>query len=472
MSDKPGHTDRPLAWVAAAEDPPPAPASVDVALDALHDALQRGQVDAVIDAGLGAARAGVSPERLAAVVVGCALDRDPVDGWQICLPLVDALRAGQTQEGLRRWWPVLQVATVVAEWASPAAAPVPASTGTAGEASPAEVLRLLTERCVDAGQLAAPVLAAMELAEICGSSLDGRVVGAMQRAVSSATAADHPDVAAHRTWLATVDPHLQGAWQAADEARAASFHDEKFRRHLVDGQGDASWRAMMKALAYGIPGDVLARSLCLAAAERVLRFDAGQDDALTIAEGWPTMAALLGHVSAVRRLRRLIGDASWLRLLLHATWRVQAAAPLDAPPSQRYALPDPEALRKTWDHGPEVARVASRTVSRDTDGAIASMRGYLLMVLPENPLTDQLREVSFLDLGATPDAQLAVAAALSAAIDDFHALGNHPHRERSLAAALRITTCWRGRRVAHGLALAAIDRLELGNRPVAKTALA
>ena len=72
MSDKPGHTDRPLAWVAAAEDPPPAPASVDVALDALHDALQRGQVDAVIDAGLGAARAGVSPERLAAVVVGCA----------------------------------------------------------------------------------------------------------------------------------------------------------------------------------------------------------------------------------------------------------------------------------------------------------------------------------------------------------------------------------------------------------------
>jgi hypothetical protein len=249
-----------------------------------------------------------------------------------------------------------------------------------------------------------------------------------------------PDLTAHLARAAPLNEALAAVHAAEQPERAAAFNEPRFRRHLLDGRADAALKAVHKALAYGIPRDLVARSLALAAAERVLRFDAAIARRADRREGWPDVGWLLSQASAIRQLRLRLDTPGWLYLLAHGVYLVHGAADLDAPERSRFVLPEPEALAQTWDHGPEIGRITGRIQAGDGEGAIAALRGYLLLALPEQPLCAQLAELLFEDLAGRPDEQANLIVTGCAAIEEFNALAGHPHRELLLCAAIRRVT--------------------------------
>lgn len=262
---------------------------------------------------------------------------------------------------------------------------------------------------------------------------------------------------AHPQRLAWLSPHFAAFAAAEHPDKGAAFAEPKFRPHVLDGKADAAFRASRKALEFGVPREVLAQSLVLAAADRLLRFDARWQRDAAVVEDRADAAQLLILASATRRLGATLAADAWFPLYFFAIGLVHASAPLDAPERDRLALPEPAQLHQTWDHGPEIAKIAAALLAGDGDRAIAVLRAYFLLALPEQPLCAQLLEAALSDI-----APLAVDAArglalMTAAVDEFQALAAHPHRETPLCAALRtLSAPPPGRRTA-AIGTAALD---------------
>jgi hypothetical protein len=202
-------------------------------------------------------------------------------------------------------------------------------------------------------------------------------------------------------------------------------------------------RAAVKALEFGVPRELLAGSLTLAAAERLLRFDPRLDADESVVEGWPDALHLLVLTSAVRQLAVVVAADDWIALYLYAVAQVHAGAALDAAQRDRFLLPDPEAVQQTWDHGPEIAKIVVHVHAGRAERAVAMLRAYFLMVLPDQPLCRQLLEAAMADGQGPAWAQALAIAAMSSAIAEFQALGGHPHRELPLCAAVWALATWR-----------------------------
>lgn len=273
---------------------------------------------------------------------------------------------------------------------------------------------------------------------------------------------------AHAERMAPLQPKLADMAAAADPDKARFFQEAKFRPHLLDGKGDTPWRACVKALEFGVPRELLAGSLSLAAAERVLRFDPRHDADDSVLEGWPDTLQLLALAATVRQLAALVPEPEWTALFLYAVAAIHAAAALDAPEKQRFVLPEPEALHQTWDHGPEIAKIVAHLHAGRADRAIAIVRAYFLMVLPDQPLCRQLLEGSMADLQGPAWAQALAIAGMSAAVAAFQALGAHPQRELPLCAATRVLASWRQSRTSWRLALGALEGRATGRQPRAQ----
>ena len=318
---------------------------------------------------------------------------------------------------------------------------------------------MLCERAEELAPLSAPIAALAELQQLCAPAA---VQPLINRAMSEASQTRKKASAAsgaedHSARLGLLDDQWQRLFDAADPTKASKFQEPKFRKHLVDGAAENGFRAMAKALAFGVPRDLLAGSVGLAASERALRFDASLQDDNRYAEGWADAVHGFEQAAATVRILRQNEAPSWARLLLTTAWLANSAKVLDAPTSERFKLPEPEAIAQTWDHGPEIAKLQARLLRHDGDAAIAVLRGYLMMVLPVQPLCQHLLAVGFEDLGATSQAQLLASAALSAGVEIFSALGDHPHRELALCAAIRLATAPLCPRQPHRAGLAAID---------------
>ena len=242
---------------------------------------------------------------------------------------------------------------------------------------------------------------------------------------------------AHGARVAVVAGRFAAMAAAENPEKGKAFAEPKFRPHVLDGKGDTAFRASVKALEFGVPHDVLTQSLSLAASERLLRFDARWELDTTVAETRADAAQLLLLTSAVRRLRADLTAEAWLPLYLFAVGLVHASAPLDAPERDRAPLPEPAHLHQTWDHGPEIAKIVSALHKQDGERAIAVLRAYFLLALPEQPLCAQLVEAALLDLAPLAADAARALALMTAGVDEFHALASHPHRELPLCAALR-----------------------------------
>lgn len=262
--------------------------------------------------------------------------------------------------------------------------------------------------------------------------------------------------------LAALRPSLLAAGALRDEAKARAFVEPKFRVHLVDGKPEQALKACLRAAEVGIPHELLAQSLSLAAAERVLRCDPRWSRDTTVAESAVDAAHLLILASAVRQLRGLASPAAWLELLLFSANLVAESATLDRPLRDRTELPEPAQIHQTWDHGPEIAKIVGHLQAGRGPQAVAVLRAYFLLVLPEQPLCTQLREASLADRhGQSVEAARAIAL-MAAAVDEFSALSAHPHRELLLAAALGFLAEPQPPRSTLAVAEAALQRLQVG----------
>ncbi len=242
---------------------------------------------------------------------------------------------------------------------------------------------------------------------------------------------------AHPARMAALAPRMAAMADAEDPEKAKIFAETKFRPHVLDGKGDAPFRAAAKALEVGIPRLLLAGSLALAAADRLLRYDPKHDLDDSVLEDRTDVEQLLVLVSAVRQMHGRIPTQDWIALYFFALGLVNASGALDAAQNDRRALPDPAALHQTWDHGPEIAKILTNLHAQRGEQAIAVLRAYLLMVLPEQPLSQQLHEAVLVNCAESPAQQAAAIRLMTAAIDEFHALSANPHRELPLCAALR-----------------------------------
>jgi len=274
-----------------------------------------------------------------------------------------------------------------------------------------------------------------------------------------------PHLREHAARMGALDGRLAELYAAADPARAATFDEAKFRAHLVDGAPEEAFKAMLLGAKAGVPRALLARSLVLAASERVLRFDPAHDANPHVQEGWLDVTRALRFVSAVRALRTLLPEPSWLRLLFDGARLVSSLKVLDLPPAARLALPEPEPIRRTWDHGPEVTRITQRLLARDFKGALALVRGYFMMMLPEQPLARGLVGAAMMDVRGSALHQMEALATLSAAVDEFEAMGTSPLRELPLASAFRFLTASVRERDVYQRTLEAIDLETAGRRP-------
>lgn len=330
----------------------------------------------------------------------------------------------------------------------------------AAGASPATVqawlLHLAAAHPGDAGVGAIAAVKLADLAAIAGESAIAPLWPRLARALAQRPEA-LPSSLGHLARSAAWRSRLDAV--AEDPEKARFFSEPKFRVHLVDGAGDAALRATWKALEFGLPHALLAGSLTLAAAERVLRFDPRHEADPTVAEGGADAAHLLLLAATVRQLLGRVPVPIWADLLLFAVGLVHASAAMDAPARDRPGLPEPEPVHQTWDHGPEIARIVAHLQAGNSVRSIAVLRAYFLLVLPDQPLCRQLLEAAMADRFGSALDQAQAIAAMAAAVDGFHALQASPHRELVLCAALHALAAARTPRNTWQLAQSVLDGL-------------
>ena len=262
----------------------------------------------------------------------------------------------------------------------------------------------------------------------------------------------------HEALIAPILGAVERIHAAQDDEKAGAFQEARFRPHLLGAKPASLVRAVAKALAFGVPRARVATSLCLAGAERVLRFDPSHARSVRRRESWLDMGWLLQITEAVRTLGVLHDRPGWIGLLLHTTLLVRGAQSLDAATPRD--VPEPETLARTWDHGPEIARVTGAMLNGDGVRAMAVLRGYLLMVLPEQPLSAGIAAAALEDRAASAVEQGALVATVVAALASFGAAAALPHRDLLPCAALQIFTSTHPQRPAFALAHAEVDQAE------------
>lgn len=383
--------------------------------------------------------------------------------WQpAVIALADAVRACAQIPPARQGPAIAQVAAIAGatlRWPATHITDAGAATAEAPELADHEALiDALYAHNGACGHLAALVNAVVEIADLCGAqAARGLIIRAHGALQDACDAPPGSTTVGHDERIALLDGRWQQLFEAADPSKAEAFNEPKFRRYLLDGTADSAFRAMAKAIAFGVPRPLLCASVGLAAAERLLRADTSADRAANKPAGWIAALQDMQLAAAAARLLRRRDTPHWLALLLFVTARISVNGAEDAPPTRRFVLPDPEPTPHTWDHGPEIAKICARLLAKDAPAAIAGLRGYMLLVLPVQPLCAQLVETSFEDLGLTAAGHAEAIATMTAGTELFAGLGEHPHRELVLSATLRGCCARLGDRTAHAFARAVLS---------------
>ncbi|GAB4557230.1 MAG: hypothetical protein Tsb0020_01180 [Haliangiales bacterium] len=133
-------------------------------------------------------------------------------------------------------------------------------------------------------------------------------------------------------------------WQVQPQTSAAPDVDAVLAA-VLDGSLEDALASVAAELDRGVAPDRVALVLGLAAAERLLRFNASLEHRDDISEGWLSVTHLLTHADAVREslLRRPSADT--LRGLFHSARFIQHSHPCDLPAAERVSRPasDPAA---------------------------------------------------------------------------------------------------------------------------------
>lgn len=324
-----------------------------------------------------------------------------------------------------------------------------------------ELLRLACRFPGDAGVAAIAAAALAQLAPSLGAGALGQLLPLFAAALAHRPR-QLPWNDGHSQRMTALGPRLDAMAERRDPSKGKAFAEAKFRVHLLDAGADGAMRALLKAAEVGVPHELLGGSLVMAAADRVLRADLAAPLDPDSLEGAAELAGALLLASAARQLRSHVPARDWLELAFYCASWTAALAPLDQPEPARRPLPEPAALHQTWDHGPEIAKVIGALQQGAPEPAIALLRAYALLALPEQPLAAQMRQVAVALPTDSGLPRARAAAILHAGIDEFLALADLPQRERILAAAVRAALTLAAPADPLQLAEAAVRRVHLG----------
>lgn len=412
-------------------------------------------------------------------VVACLRLLPDHAGPRAALPLARALDiAAAATQGLTRRQRSAATTTLDADGlkaalnhvADPAKAEAAIAAAAAGEVETPRLAAAVTDLLYQApdrrAHLAPLVVAALEVARVAGRDVS---VETLARLARTLVLKQLPEREADRALIAPISTAFERLYAAQDAAKSAAFQEARFRPHLLRARPESLIRALGKAVAFGVPRTHIASSLCLAAAERLLQFDPGVDRSARRPETWLDAAWLLQVCEAIRALGVLQARPAWLGLLLHGALWVRHADGICHDEPQ--PLPEPATLARTWDHGPEIARVTGAMLAGDGDRATRVLRGYLLMVLPEQPLSAAIVASALEDGAATAAEQGVLLATVSSAMAGFSATPDLAHRELLPAAALHLWTAPRRARPVFALVHREVDQAEGGTAPTAPAVL-
>ncbi len=240
---------------------------------------------------------------------------------------------------------------------------------------------------------------------------------------------------------------------------------------VLDGSLAEALAAVADELARGVAGYPLALCLSLAAAERVLRFDAALEHQDHIAEGWLHVTHALTHADAVAETLRLRPSADTLRGLFHSARFIQHMHPCDMGSSDLPQEARAAALAGNIGkglHGATAADLAAKLTAalerRSADCATTITAAGLASIdsaddVSRSPIANALRQHVLGDAATMPIfvthhikmvmAGLRLSTALKAAIDKgLLPNGRHSHTLPTAAAARFIASPLRERRIA------------------------
>ncbi|HAN31596.1 MAG TPA: hypothetical protein DCQ06_08380 [Myxococcales bacterium] len=326
-----------------------------------------------------------------------------------------------------------------------------------------ELIDALYANAGTTAHLAPIVVAAIEVARVAKPKQARVILGGAAQALACRQS-PLPEEA--RELVAGLSEVAADLWARQDPAKASAFQEARFRPHLIGANPTIQIKALTKAVAFGVPRSLIADSLSIGAAQRLLHFDPSHARSVRTPEGWLDMGWLLQVAVATRKLLLLREQPLWLSLLGHVVVMLGASSALET--AQVEPLPEPQTADRNWDHGPQIAQVTGAMLAADAPRAMAALRGYLLMVLPEQPLCAGLISAVLEDRAATAHEQGHLLSCLSAALEAFSGCGNLAHREILPCAAIRLFVHLMSQRPVYQLTHGLVDQIE-GAKSVAGT---
>ena len=198
----------------------------------------------------------------------------------------------------------------------------------------------------------------------------------------------------------------------------------------LDGNLDEALDAVADALRGGAPADAIAGVLCIAGAERMLRYDLAVERDPSVQEGWLDVTHLVTYANSVRTCVRWHPDADGLRGLFFASWFIHKMQPLDQPAASR--------AEPIADEGvPALNELMSAIAAHDNGNAHALAVRYLKHGGDVQALRIALEDLSLGDHGTRPIFIAHFLKTTVAAFDDWATLPNEPDRDLLLLAVVR-----------------------------------
>lgn len=184
---------------------------------------------------------------------------------------------------------------------------------------------------------------------------------------------------------------------SAPQRAATDGEVSELVKSLLDGKREQAFDALAGALRSGLEREAIADSLCLAASERILRFDVEIDATSTEQEGWLDVTHILTFASAVRQGLARFEDPAVLKLLFFAGRFINNAKPLDLKPDERLSV-SAQAGQKS----PSLAEIRRAVASQQTQEAVSMAATYCSDLDKIGQLWDVCEDFAMSDKASKP----------------------------------------------------------------------
>ena len=242
-----------------------------------------------------------------------------------------------------------------------------------------------------------------------------------------------PTYSALRASLAKIDPELPRWYANPGTAELEPAQRDALLHEILDGHLPEATDAIASALDSGVSPDALARTMVLAAAERLLRFDVQIDADPTVQADWLDVTHPFTFANAARVALGRYRDPRALRFLFFAAEFIHRMGPLDLPEPSRVRLPE----KSSGADKDSLDAVMEAVATRLPREAVLRGAAYLEGGGDAAALHIALEDLILAGHGTEPIFVDHYIKTLTAAWDEYRTLEDDPMQDRPLLATLR-----------------------------------